>query len=189
MARERIFTEVELFQVTKEILLNNGYEGFTFSLLANHLESSRATLYKYFKNKEELISFYLLHEMDRFLIDIHRFEDYDKFEEQFDYLLYVIFKNSKIHQMLSMSYLIPVATSKTVLENKMKLEALHKDMYLYLQSFIALGRKEKRFKPTIPDGLILGFIFQTVDIPNHYSVPHDEWMASIKEIISHGMFT
>ena len=41
MARERKFSLEELFQTTKQLLLDYGYEGFTFSLLADQLEVAR----------------------------------------------------------------------------------------------------------------------------------------------------
>ncbi|MBP1950183.1 hypothetical protein J2Z82_003140 [Virgibacillus litoralis] len=62
-------------------------------------------------------------------------------------------------------------------------------MYSVLQSFIQQGRKEQLLNPSIKDELILGFIFQSVDIPNHSEIPQTEWVRSIKELISHGMFT
>ncbi len=61
-------------------------------------------------------------------------------------------------------------------------------MYRFLQSFVDLGRKEKRLDPSIPDTLILGFIFQTIDIPNHSDIPQPEWLSYIKHILQNGLF-
>ena len=40
-------------------------------------------------------------------------------------------------------------------------------MFIY-KTFINLGKKDGKLKEDLPDGLILGFIFQTIAIPNHY---------------------
>lgn len=56
MARERKFTRDDLYETTKYMLLENGYEGFTFSKLAEKLNVSRGAIYKYFNNKDELIT-------------------------------------------------------------------------------------------------------------------------------------
>lgn len=60
-------------------------------------------------------------------------------------------------------------------------------MYQHLQGFISLGRQELKLKESLPDPLILGFIFQTIMIPNHFGISHSKWISSIKEMIRHGM--
>lgn len=188
LARERKFSIDELYQTTKELLLLHGYEGFTFSLLAEKLDVSRGTLYKYYENKEELITDYMLDELDKFLLKLQKIEQYDGFDQQFNKLIELIFEHSEIHQIIIIALQIPPNMTKKVKLNKAKLDANHLDMYKHLQGFIKIGREEKKLKSHIPDGLILGFIFQTIAIPNHFGVPHPEWVESIKEIISHGMF-
>lgn len=72
MARERKFTEEELFVAVKHILLAQGYEGFTFSLLADRLEVSRGAIYKYYENKESLITQFMVYEMDQFIHELEK---------------------------------------------------------------------------------------------------------------------
>ncbi|MFD1850931.1 TetR/AcrR family transcriptional regulator [Oceanobacillus bengalensis] len=187
MARERKFSSEELFQVTKQLLLNHGYEGFTFSLLANRIKVSRGAIYKYFENKEELISEYLIYEMNRFLIELRKIEERTSFNEQFDYLVDIIFKDSETLQIREIALHIPESQNQKVKNNTKQLGKLHLDMYSQLQSFIQQGRKEGILNPNLPDSLILGFIFQTVAIPNHYQVPESKWIRSIKTILRNGI--
>lgn len=189
MARERKFTKQELFRLTKELLLHHHYEGFTFSLLAEQLHVSRGTLYKYYENKEELVTEFMLDEMEQFLIRLQDIHQQNSFDAQFEFLLNLILQSTDIHQLIGMSPYIQVNINEKVQDNKKKLDALHLDMYRHLQSFIHLGRKEGKLKPHLADGLILGFIFQTVSIPNHFGIPQHEWIQSIKEILRDGMFT
>jgi AcrR family transcriptional regulator len=188
MPRERKFSLEELFKATKELLLIHGYEGFTFSLLAEKLHVSRGTIYKYYENKDELISDYMIDDMNHFLNDLKVIEQYHGFIEQFDFLLNTILERKEINQMILIFAQIPTNTTEKVKQNQEVLFQLHQDMYRYLQSFIELGRKEEKLKSHIPDSLILGFIFQSVAIPNHFGVPHAKWVQSIKEIIKDGMF-
>lgn len=67
MARERKFSKDDLFRNVKHILLQHGYEGFTISLLADMLEVSRGALYKYYVNKNELITQFMIYEMEQFI--------------------------------------------------------------------------------------------------------------------------
>ncbi|WP_405097226.1 TetR/AcrR family transcriptional regulator [Oceanobacillus sp. FSL H7-0719] len=188
MARERKFTKEELFQATKDTLVESGYIGFTFSVLAKRLNAARPTIYKYYENKDELITDYMVDEMNLFLVRLQKINGYERFEEQFDYLIYVIFEDTKIHEIIRLAIQMPKEGTEKVTANRIQLEKLHQDMYMYLQKFVQTGKAEGYLKASIPDGLVLGFIFQTVEIPNHLQVPHSDWVASIKEIIRHGMF-
>ncbi|ULT57257.1 TetR/AcrR family transcriptional regulator [Neobacillus drentensis] len=187
MARERKFSTDNLFLVTKQMLLAHGYEGFSFSLLADQLEISRGAIYKYYDNKEELITDYMLYEMEHFLAELKDIESVDGFDAQFDFLINLIFKNSTIPHMIELGRRIPINGNQKVKENHEKLDKQHLDMYQHLQGFISLGRQELKLKETLPDPLILGFIFQTIMIPNHFGIPHSIWISSIKEMIRHGM--
>ncbi len=188
MARERKFSLEELFKETKNLLLIHGYGGFTFSLLAEKLHVSRGTIYKYYENKDELIIDYMIHDMDRFLNDIKAIEQYHTFEEQFNFLLDTILERTEINKMILIFAQIPNNTTEKVKQNQEILFQLHQEMYRYLQSLVVLGKKEKKVKAHLPESLILGFIFQSTAIPNHFQVPQEKWIQSIKEIIKDGMF-
>lgn len=185
MARERKINTVDLFQATKHLLLHYGYEGFTFSQLAERLEVSRGALYKYYENKEELITDFMVYEMEQFLFELKEIENHIGFEAQFDFLLNFIFEKTEIHHLIKIGQEVLVKSD----QSKDRLENLPLNLYQYLQSFIELGKKEGKLKPHIPNSLILGLILQTVAIPNHFGVPQAEWVQAIKETISQGMFT
>jgi TetR/AcrR family transcriptional regulator, repressor of fatR-cypB operon len=188
MARERKFNTVELFHEAKQLLLLHGYDGFTFSLLADRMEVSRAALYKYYDNKEELITDFMVYEMEEFLHELKEIENLKGFERQFDFLIDLIFKKTEVHELIRAAQHV-IARMEAAFTNKEKLEKLPLDMYKFLQRFILLGKEEGKLKEHIPDGLIIGFILQTVAIPNHFGIPKGDWIHSIKEVISQGMFT
>ncbi|WP_045514962.1 TetR/AcrR family transcriptional regulator [Neobacillus niacini] len=187
MARERKFNTVELFHEAKQLLLQHGYDGFTFSLLADRMEISRAALYKYYDNKEKLITDFMIYEMEEFLHELKEIEKLEGFEQQFDFLIDLIFKKTEVHELIRAAQQV-MERMEDAITNKNKLEKLPLDMYNFLQSFILLGKEEGKLKQHLPDGLIIGFILQTVAIPNHFGIPKAEWIHSIKEIISQGMF-
>lgn len=187
MARERKFTDEQLFKATKQLIIEDGYETFTFSKLASLLNVSRGSIYKYYENKDELISEFLMYEMNRFL---HEFQQLDKsgdFRTQFDSLIDFIFEQSNMNQVLEIIQEIPTNTTKRVADNKNRLNEYHIDMYQQLQGLIDLGRKENVIKNHLPTAVLLGMTFQTIAIPNHFKIPQDQWVASIKEILIHGM--
>lgn len=188
MARERKFSTEELFHATKQLLPTTGYDGFTFSALADYLGVSRGAIYKYYENKDELITEFMLYEMNEYLVELKKIETIVGFDEQFNYLLDLMFKDSKIHQIIVMGPHIKVQANKNSKENIKKLESLHLEMYKILQEFIQQGRKEKKLKDHVPDELILGFIFQSITIPNHFHIPYDKWIHSLKDMIKDGVY-
>jgi len=189
MARERKFSTNELFEETKDLLLKHGYDGFTFGDLAEKLSISRGAIYKYFENKDVLITSYMLYEMNRFLDQLKGIEAYKNFEDKFDFLMDLILTDTKIHYIIQLTKNIPFNSNERSKLNQQKLDELHLKMYSYLDQFVQQGKLEDKLKVNIPNSLILGFIFQTIAIPNHYHIPQDKWIDYIKEIIRNGMFT
>lgn len=188
MARERKFSADELYRTVKQLLLEHGYDHFTISLLAERLDVSRGTIYKYFENKEELLTEFMVREMDLFLLELKKAGSQQGFIAQFDYILQLVFENTDIHQILSMVSIIPDNLTKKAFANKKRLEQQHFEMYRLLQDVIRLGKKEKKLKEHLPDSVILSIIFQVIAIPNYFGVPKPQWVSSIKEILMHGMF-
>ena len=187
MARERKFSDRELYQATKELLLNYGYEGYTFTLLANQLDVSRAAIYKYYDNKEELLSEYMLYELTTFLNELKKVGKEKTFSDQFHALFNFIFDDMSLYVLRDIGMQIPNANKK-VAANKQKISNIHIELYTSLQHFIDLGRREKILREDIPSNLVLGMIFQTVNIPNTEGIPHQDWVNTIKDVISHGIF-
>lgn len=188
MARERKFTDTELFNATKVIFIRDGYDSFTFSKLATVLNVSRGSIYKYYENKDELLSEFLTFEMNHFLKEFHALDKEGDFQTQFHVLIDFIFQHNSSNNILEIIKQIPVNSTGIIEDNKSRLSEYHVEMYKQFQGFIDLGRKEKVIKSHLPTAILLGMIFQTIAIPNHYSIPQEEWVASIKEILCHGIF-
>ncbi|WP_277584971.1 TetR/AcrR family transcriptional regulator [Psychrobacillus antarcticus] len=188
MARERKFTDDELFKATKLLLIKDGYDSFTFSKLASVMEVSRGSIYKYYENKDNLISEFLVYEMNRFNLSFSGLDKSGDFQTQFSLVIDFIFKHSEIHQILEIINQIPKKSSHRDQSNQTKLNTYYIDMYKQFQGLIEQGKKEQVIKSHLSDAIILGMIFQTIAIPNHFGIPNDEWIASIREILSEGMF-
>ncbi len=187
MARERKFTTTELYQATENLLLEQGYDAFTFSLLADRMSVSRGVLYKYYENKDELISDYMIHEMERFLLQMNEIGERVGFMEQFDFLLQLIFKQVHIPQIIDISHRVFVSQDQKVQEQKARLDAQRLEMYARLHDFIQLGKHEGYLKRQIPDSVLLGFIFQSFIIPNHFKIEQALWIQSIKDVLQTGV--
>jgi TetR/AcrR family transcriptional regulator, repressor of fatR-cypB operon len=189
MARGRKFSNEELFLAVKDLLLDSNYEGFTFGYLADRLDVSRGAIDKYYQNKDELITDFMIYEMQQFIQKLKQIETLSSFDEQFNFLLDTIFNQTEVHQLIHIANKISDISNNKVNNNKKKLEKLPLEMYKYLQSFVQFGKKEGKLKSHIPDSLLLGIIFQSIAIPNHADIPKTEWVHSMKEVLGKGMFT
>ncbi|PFK32154.1 TetR family transcriptional regulator [Bacillus cereus] len=187
MARERKFSTEDLYKETKQILLQYGYEGFTFGILASKLNVSRGALYKYFDNKDILITDYMVYETEQFVERLKQINSFKDFEDQFDYLLHTILKDTEIHRIREIAIKLPKMNDKKTEANKKKINDLHQDMYYSLQSFVEKGKSESKLKQELPNDLILGFLFGIIDIPNLRNIPYSEWTKYIKEVVRHGI--
>jgi AcrR family transcriptional regulator len=112
-----------LYQATASVLLEHGYNAFTFSLLADQMDVSRGVLYKYYENKDELISDYMIHEMERFLLQMNQIGEQASFMDQFEYLLDLIFKQGHIPKIIGISHRVFNSQDQKIQEQKIKLDA------------------------------------------------------------------
>lgn len=188
MARERKFSLNEMFQHTKQLLLEHGYEGFTFGLLAERLGVSRTAIYKHFENKEEVITAYMVDEMEQVFAKFVHIHDYPTFDEQFRFLLNLILYHDDLHRMIAIGRRIP-DTTPAVRANKERLEQFHERMYEELNQLVERGKQEGRIKPHLPNRIVLAYIFQSVVVPHFPGISLDQWAESIKEIIMYGVMT
>ncbi len=106
MPRVRKFSSSEIFSETKKLLLSNGYNGFTIRLLADALDVSRAAIYKYYTNKDELIMDFMIHEMSILIGDLKEIDQTARFEIQMENLLACIFKMKDLHEVLGFASII-----------------------------------------------------------------------------------
>lgn len=187
LARERKFSTTEIFRETERLLLTVGYEGYTISLLAEALNVSRAAIYKYYTNKEQLVVDFMIEHMEKM---IRRFESIDStasFTAQLDEVLDIVLASKDLHRIFSMIHVVD-AKGKEEIEKKMVcLNELHKEMYIPLQAMVNKGKEEGLLKKSIPNSLILAFIFQSIDLPNHMNIPEELFLKSIKTLVCSGI--
>lgn len=188
MAREKKFSTEDIYMETHKLLLSVGYDKFSFGLLASSLNVSRAAIYKYYTNKDELIYDYMVSEMEKMVDDLNKIEWILDYPSQFQQLFSLIFDYSDIHQI---SFMIPSngkTESEKMKEKKQQSRVLHKLFFEQIQQFIQVGQDKGYIKKTIPVSLIIELIFHSVTIPNRSGLSQEERAHFLQEIICQGMF-
>lgn len=190
MARERKFSTEQLYQHMERLLLQHGYEGFTFSLLAETMNISRGAIYKYYENKDEMMYDYMVYVMEQFMSELHEIEDENTdFPTTFDRTVDLFFKYSKVHQIVAMSHSIHNDQSETIQADKQRLDLQHESMYECLERMINQGKKDGFIKSHIHARVIFGLLFRIINVPNHLGFDHAQWKTSMKEILKHGIYS
>ena len=187
MARERKFSTTEIFRETERLLLTVGYEGYTISLLAEALNVSRAAIYKYYTNKEQLVVDFMLEHMEKMIRQFASIDSTASFTVQLDEVLDIVLESKDLHRIFSMAHVINTKGKEEIEKKIVHLNELHKEMYIPLQAMVNKGKEEGLLKESIPNSLILAFIFQSIDLPNHMNIPEERFLKSIKTLVCSGI--
>ncbi|MFF5995301.1 TetR/AcrR family transcriptional regulator [Lysinibacillus sp. KU-BSD001] len=188
MARERKFSTTEIFRETERLLLTVGYEGYNISLLAEALNVSRAAIYKYYTNKEELVVDFMLEHIQQMIQQFAAVDHEQAFEHQLDEVLDIILASKDLHRIFSMAHVIEPKGKQEIVDKMEHLSRLHQDMYAPLQAMVNKGKEEGVVDDTIPNALIIAFVFQSIDLPNYMNVPDEVFLPALKKLVKTGIY-
>ena len=188
MARERKFSTKDIFAKTKQLLLENGYERYNIGLLAEKLNVSRAAIYKYYTNKDELIVDFMLSEMDDCIAEFSNVDQTATFEEQLDSVLNTIFNSKDLHHIFAFAQLIEAKDNDVLAQKLDLLSKQHLEMYKPLMGLITKGKKEGIIHQDLPDSVMISFIFQSITIPNHMNEPKELFLNSVRKLVLNGLY-
>lgn len=188
MAREKKFSTEDIYQEAHSLLMAVGYDKFSFGLLANSLNVSRAAIYKYYTNKDELIYDYMISEMEKMVDDLEKLDWSTDYPAQFQQLFALIFEYGDVHQI---SFMIPnkqIADDEKMKEKTQQSQMLHKRFFQQIQIFIQTGQNKGYIKKNIPESIIIELIFHSVTIPDRAGLSQSERAHYLQEIICQGIF-
>ncbi|MBY0064367.1 TetR/AcrR family transcriptional regulator [Priestia aryabhattai] len=185
MARGRKFDTIDLFRSTKKLIIQTGYEGFTIGQLAKELNVTRAAIYKYYQNKDELLLDFMLDEITNTLTSFSSIPKELPFLEKLDLLLEKIFMYKDLHLILGIG--IPTKNIPLLEAKKEKLSHMHHELYKPLIHIVQQGKEEGFIDMDMPNEMLLGFIFQSISIPNHSGMDAEQVLIYTKKLILDGI--
>ncbi|MFB6467281.1 TetR/AcrR family transcriptional regulator [Cytobacillus sp. Hz8] len=187
MGRDRKFNTVDLFLCTKKMIIQTGYEGFTIGQLAKQLNVTRAAIYKYYQNKDELLLDFMVEEMKNALASFSSLSKSLPFLEKINLLLQQIFTYKDLHMILGIQDVIPTKGNPQLEAKKEKLSHMHHELYKPLIHVVQQGKLEGYIAMDMPNELLLGFIFQSISIPNHSGMNAEQLLIFTKKLILNGI--
>lgn len=187
MGRARKFNTVDLFICTKKLIIQTGYEGFTIGQLAKQLNVTRTAIYKYYQNKDELLLDFMIEEMKNTLASFSSLSESSTFLEKINLLLHKIFIYKDLHLILGIQDVIPTKGDSQLEAKKKQLSLMHHELYKPLIHVVQQGKIEGFIEMDMPNELLLGFIFQSISIPNHSGMDAEQVFTYTEKLILNGI--
>lgn len=173
MGRKPSFTETELLEMTKKLILEHGYDGFHLKLLSQHLPGARSTIYQYFSNKEEIAAACMKRVISKVLDDASKIDETDAIAA-LRQLLRIYVKEAKLHQLLGDAYKIHTDNAKT-LDDLAFVEQAHSLLKDQLSRLFERAQKDGEIRDDLPCPVLVGTFFNLINTPNMMNIPADQW--------------
>ncbi|MBL0386914.1 TetR/AcrR family transcriptional regulator [Tumebacillus sp. ITR2] len=185
MGRKKAYTESELLDMTKKLLLEHGYEGFHVKLLSQHLIGARSTIYQYYANKEEIVAAC----MKRVIIKV--IEKASAVDESnpmvaLQQLLQVYVEESEFHQLLGDANKINAGVSVAVAQDLEYIEQSHEILKVQLMRLFGRSLQEGHLREDIPIPALISVFFNLVNAPNMMKLPLSKWSGLLFDMWLNG---
>ncbi|WP_342561402.1 TetR/AcrR family transcriptional regulator [Paenibacillus sp. FSL R7-0345] len=174
MGRKQSFTETELLDTTKKLVLEHGYDGFHLKLLSQHLSGARSTIYQYYSNKEEIVAACMKRVMVKVLEKALAIDETDPMDA-LEQLLLVYVEESALHQLLGNAGKINVANSSAAARDLEFIDEAHMTLKVQLSRLFECAQQNKGLRQDIPLPVLIGVFFNLIDTPNMMNIPAPDW--------------
>lgn len=174
MGRKQAYTESELLDITKKLVLEHGYDGFNLKLLSEHLPGARSTIYQYYGNKEEIVAA-CMKRMIAAVIEKASAVDETNAMPALEELLGVYVEESKLHQLLGDAHKINTNHSEAAKRDLDFVEQAHATLKVQLTRLFQKAQQEHHLREDIPLPVLVGVFFNLINTPNLMNVPAPEW--------------
>ncbi|WP_239615551.1 TetR/AcrR family transcriptional regulator [Cohnella mopanensis] len=181
MGRKQSFTETELLDTTKRLVLEHGYDGFHLKLLSQHLTGARSTIYQYYSNKEEIVAACMKRVIATVLENASTIDEADSMDA-LRQLLHIYVEESTLHQLLGDAHKINTANSPGAARDLEFVEQAHKTLKVQLTRLFERARQEGNLRGDIPLPALIGVFFNLINTPNMMNVPTPEWSKLLFEM-------
>lgn len=174
MGRKQSFTETELLDTTKQLVLEHGYDGFHLKLLSQHLSGARSTIYQYYANKEEIVAACMKRVMAAVVDKALAIDEADPMDA-LEQLLLIYVEESALHQLLGNANKINTANSSAAARDLEYIEAGHQTLKIQLSRLFERAQQNQDLRQDIPLPVLIGVFFNLIDTPNMLNIPTPAW--------------
>ncbi len=182
--REKERQRREMLEAALSLFSDRGYHNVTMHEIADKAEFAIGTLYKYFKNKEDLYRALLLETADEFRTEIRKaLEEQEDEIDKFRSFVRTKADLFRLHLPLIRLYFSETYGESFNLKSGLESEVRkrHDETLQALAAIFEIGMKKKRFKRIADpyslaialDGITTAFLFQWIEAPESRPFPED----------------
>lgn len=186
MAKRKIEFQ-DLMAETEKLLLEKGYDGFHFKLLADRLNVARSTIYEYYASKEELVTAYMINVMNRVTAESESLATLSSPLQHLKKLMQIFIKYSQIHQITQIIPLINRNSSPAVKSSIDRLSGDHEKLYRTIMDLIEKAKQIGEIRSDVPSSILARVYFTAIEIPNDQEWNHRDWSELIFRVLYEGM--
>jgi len=184
MSRKKTIDKAEIFYETEQLILESGYSGFHFKALSEKLGVARSTIYNYYKNKEELITDYMLNLLEEV---VRNMKQADKENEPLKYLIHLWSRYAHMHQMLQIMPYIDQHATERVDKNIKKMFALFTEMKQKIEQILKKDQDQGEIRTDIHMTTLVGLVMASVQVPVHHYTSQSEWVEEVYQLLAYGL--
>ncbi|CAM4365113.1 TetR/AcrR family transcriptional regulator [Paenibacillus xylanexedens] len=174
MGRKQSFTETELLDTTKKLILEHGYDGFHLKLLSQHLSGARSTIYQYYANKEEIVAACMKRSIATVLENSLAIDETDPMDA-LEQLLLIYAEESTLHQLLGDASKINTTNSAAAARDLEFIEEAHRTLKIQLSRLFERAQQDQALRQDIPLPVLIGVFFNLINTPNMLNIPTPDW--------------
>lgn len=180
MGRKQSFSDTELLDATRRLILEHGYDGFHLKLLSQHLSGARSTIYQYYANKEEIVAACMKRVITDVLQKTLTVDETDPMTA-LERLLHIYVEDSNLHQILGDVHKIKPVNAKVV-DDLAIVEESHARLKVQLSRLFERAQQEKKLRADIPLPVLVGTFFNLINTPNMMNVPVEQWSKLLFQV-------
>ncbi|WP_276356737.1 TetR/AcrR family transcriptional regulator [Cohnella caldifontis] len=181
MGRKQSFSESELLDITKRLVLNHGYDGFHLKMLSQHLPGARSTIYQYYANKEEIVAACMKRVISNVYEKLSAVDETDSMRALQE-ILSIYVEESKLHQLLGDANKINTKNSEAAARDLKFVENAHSDLKAQLTRLIERAQEEGSLRKEVPLPVLVGTFFNLFNTPNMLNIPALQWSRLLFEM-------
>ncbi|MCZ8538418.1 TetR/AcrR family transcriptional regulator [Paenisporosarcina quisquiliarum] len=187
MARQRKMDEAEMLRETEKLLLERGYEGFSFKALSANLDIARSTIYEYYSHKDDLITDYMYILVKKVMDEMEIIASRTTGLETMKEWLKTFMTYDQVHHMIAMRGQLDQSESEIARNRLKQMDGLHGKMFFMLSNQVNKAKELGEVRKDLPNELVASFFFHSILARPANDENIQGWADMLNDIIENGV--
>ncbi|QBP40406.1 TetR/AcrR family transcriptional regulator [Paenisporosarcina antarctica] len=187
MARQKKMDEAEMLKETEKLLLERGYEGFSFKALSANLDIARSTIYEYYSHKDDLITDYMFILVKKVMDEMEKIKSETTGLDTMKEWLKLFMRYDQVHYMISMRSQLDQSESEIARNRLKQMDGLHGKMFFMLSNQVKKAKELGEVRDDLPNELVASFFFHSILSRPANDENIEGWANKLNDIIENGV--